>query len=72
MTVLELVNSLLKYPQDLEVVIQEDAEGNGYHGAFCTGLAYDDPDYGYPPTKDTQDYVDEDYVLPDKKVVIIG
>lgn len=74
MLVIELIEKLIKLPQDVEVVLQKDYEGNGYHKAYCTELAYDDEDNNYPSVNNKEELEDiygVDGDVPAKKVVVI-
>jgi len=73
MTVQELIDYLIDYPPDCEIVIQKDAEGNGYNRAYATGLAFDDESNDYPDVEDEENLEDiyQDEPRPKKKVVII-
>lgn len=73
MKVCELIAELVKLPQDLDIIIQEDSEGNGYHKAYAVELVYDDEDHGYPSvsTKRLSDYYEDGEVPPEGKAVII-
>jgi hypothetical protein len=67
MNVRTLISILSKYNQDLDVVIQEDSEGNGFHKAYAVGEAWDDPDNDYPSIDGSGHEYDNEH----KRVLVI-
>ena len=50
MKVHELIKTLSQLPQDVEVILSSDPEGNSYDTAYDVAVAYYDPtDWGYLP-----------------------
>lgn len=44
MNVRELIDDLLQMDPEAQVILQKDAEGNGYSPLYCTGVGVYEPD----------------------------
>lgn len=73
-TVSELIDTLAQLPGNMRVLLQKDAEGNGYRQTYGAAIAYiDEPEAWEPEFAYSQEDLEEDYCdLNDyTKVVVI-